>query len=103
MAQTPTIYLAVWQRAADEDKYISAHTTSEGAARQCEKWARASLEKWIDPGSDWDDSYKIMSNSELVANWRALTENSEFFNTEAILLNKDCPNPGCRCGACEAR
>jgi hypothetical protein len=101
MAQTPTIYLAVWERTAEEDKHISAHTTSEGAAKQCEKWARHSLKEWVDPDNDWDSHYKIMSNSDLVANWGEITENSEFFSTKAMLLNKDCPNPGCHCGACE--
>ena len=92
------IYLAQWDHKHGQD--ISAHTTHDGAAKQCVEWARDALEEWMPYAPDGEE-YSSLNDEELVANWGEITGYTEFFKVDSLLLNKDCPNPGCHCGACE--
>ena len=97
-ASQKTIYLAQWDHKHGQD--ISAHTTNDGAFKQCVEWAREALGEWI-PYADDAEEYSNMNDEELVANWGEITGYTEFFNVDSISLNNDCPNPGCYCGVCE--
>ena len=94
------IYLAQWDHKHGQD--ISAHTTHDGAFKQCVEWARETLEEWL-PYLDERATlyYEEMGDKELISEWGEITGYAEFFKVDSLALNKDCPNLGCHCGACE--
>lgn len=85
------IYLATWDHKHGQD--ISAHTTNDGAFKQCVKWARETLEEWTCFCEDERTvlHYEEMNDEELVGEWGELTGYSEFFKVDSLSLNEDEP------------
>ena len=75
-----TIFLAVWEHKHGQD--VSAHTTKEGAFKQCTKWAREALEDWQ------DDSYKKYTDEDLFWGWPEITGETEFLTINETLLHE---------------
>mgnify|MGYP005829867455 CR=1 FL=1 len=73
-----TVWLAKWDHKHGED--ISIHTTEDGARKQLVTWARGVLEDWQ------DDSYKNVSDKDLLDNWPEITGETEFLFVEDHIL-----------------
>jgi len=73
-----TVWVAKWEHKHGDD--IAIHATEEGARKQLVTWARGVLEDWQ------DDSYKNVSDKDLLDNWPEITGETEFLFVEDHIL-----------------
>jgi len=83
------IYLAQWDHKHGQN--ISAHTTHDGAFKQCVEWARETLEEWLPYANNAEECAKL-NDKDLIANWGEITGYTEYFNVDSLSLNEDEPD-----------
>ena len=79
------IYLAVWDHKHGQD--VSAHTTENGAAKQCTLWAREALEDWLT--REEVDYHENLSDDELLRHWPEISGDTEFFRVDEVQLHEE--------------
>ena len=79
-----TIFCAVYEH--KHGQAVSAHTTKEGALKQCVTWARDQL-NWREC---YDEaSYVDLNDSDLIGSWPEITGDTEFFHVNELPLHED--------------
>ena len=79
-----TIFCAVWEH--KRGQAVSAHTTREGAFKQCVTWARNEL---TSEARYSKTDHRVLSDSDLIESWPEITGDTEFIHVNELLLHKD--------------